>query len=182
MCSEAIADEHQHVVNVAARQLMCVCRGCYLLFTDSHAQLRYRAVPDRYLSFPDFALDRARWEACRSRSAWRSSFATRRWIVRSRSIRDRRVPPNPNWTSTSGTRSAQPTPGWHCSPTTSRRCSCECAKTINPFVFWSRSMPATSSLAGSGCCGVASTVARTRVSTSTNSSSALTERSEERRP
>ena len=37
MCSEAIADEHQHVVNVAGRQLMCVCRGCYLLFTDSHA-------------------------------------------------------------------------------------------------------------------------------------------------
>jgi hypothetical protein len=58
MCSEAIADQHQHVVNVAGRQLMCVCRGCYLLFTDGHAQLRYRAVPDRYLSFPDSALDR----------------------------------------------------------------------------------------------------------------------------
>ena len=63
MCSEAIADEHQHVVNVAGRQLMCVCRGCYLLFTDSHAELRYRSVPDRYLSFPDFALDRRTWEA-----------------------------------------------------------------------------------------------------------------------
>ena len=63
MCSESIADEHQHVVNVAARQLMCVCRGCYLLFTDSHAELRYRAVPDRYLCFPDFALDRRAWEA-----------------------------------------------------------------------------------------------------------------------
>ena len=33
MCNELIADEHQHVVNVAGRQLMCVCRGCYLLFT-----------------------------------------------------------------------------------------------------------------------------------------------------
>jgi hypothetical protein len=63
MCSEAIADAHQHVVNVAGRQLMCVCRGCYLLFTDSHATLRYRAVPNRYLSFPDFALDRRTWEA-----------------------------------------------------------------------------------------------------------------------
>jgi uncharacterized protein DUF5947 len=63
MCAESIADEHQHVVNVAGRQLMCVCRGCYLLFTDSHATLRYRAVPDRYLSFPDFALDRRTWEA-----------------------------------------------------------------------------------------------------------------------
>jgi uncharacterized protein DUF5947 len=63
MCAESIADEHQHVVNVTGRQLMCVCRGCYLLFTDSHAALRYRAVPDRYLSFPDFALDRRTWEA-----------------------------------------------------------------------------------------------------------------------
>jgi hypothetical protein len=63
MCSESIADEHQHVVNVEGRQLMCVCRGCYLLFTDTHAQLHFRAVPDRYLAFPDFALDRRRWEA-----------------------------------------------------------------------------------------------------------------------
>jgi uncharacterized protein DUF5947 len=63
MCSEFIADEHQHVVNVAGRQLMCVCRACYLLFTDSNADLRYRAVPDRYLAFEDFALDRRAWEA-----------------------------------------------------------------------------------------------------------------------
>ncbi len=63
MCSEPIADEHQHVVNVEGRQLMCVCRGCYLLFTDTEADLRYRAVPDRYLSFPDFALDRRAWES-----------------------------------------------------------------------------------------------------------------------
>jgi len=63
MCAEAIADEHQHVVNVEGRQLMCVCRGCYLLFTDTHADLRYRAVPDRYLAFTDFALDRRQWDA-----------------------------------------------------------------------------------------------------------------------
>lgn len=63
MCAEQIADEHSHVVNIEGRQLMCVCRGCYLLFTDSHAQLRYRAVPDRYLAFPGFALDRREWEA-----------------------------------------------------------------------------------------------------------------------
>jgi hypothetical protein len=63
MCSESIADEHQHVVNVEGRQLMCVCRGCYLLFTDTDAALRYRAIPDRYLTVPDFALDRREWEA-----------------------------------------------------------------------------------------------------------------------
>jgi Family of unknown function (DUF5947) len=63
MCSTPIPDEHQHVVNVAGRQLMCACRACYLLFTDGNAELRYRAVPDRYLAFPDFALDRRAWEA-----------------------------------------------------------------------------------------------------------------------
>jgi hypothetical protein len=54
MCAEPIPGEHQHVVDLESRALMCTCRGCYLLFTDQQAQLRYRAVPDRYLSFPDF--------------------------------------------------------------------------------------------------------------------------------
>ena len=63
MCAEDIADEHQHVVNLEGRQLMCVCRGCYLLFTDTEAELRFRAIPDRYLAFGDFALDRRAWEA-----------------------------------------------------------------------------------------------------------------------
>ena len=43
MCSESIAEEHQHVVNVEGRQLMCVCRACYLLFTEANAE-HYRAV------------------------------------------------------------------------------------------------------------------------------------------
>jgi uncharacterized protein DUF5947 len=63
MCAEPISEEHQHVVNLEGRQLMCVCRGCYLLFTDTEAELRYRAIPDRYLAFENFALDRLTWEA-----------------------------------------------------------------------------------------------------------------------
>ncbi len=57
MCAEPISSEHQHVVNLESRGLMCTCRGCYLLFTAEDATMRYRAVPDRYLSFPDFSLD-----------------------------------------------------------------------------------------------------------------------------
>ncbi|MFG1794687.1 DUF5947 family protein [Nocardia sp. NPDC049149] len=63
MCAEPIGDEHQHVVNVEGRQLMCTCRGCYLLFIDQRAELRYRAVPDRYLSFPDFTISQGEWDA-----------------------------------------------------------------------------------------------------------------------
>jgi len=62
MCAESIAEEHQHVVNLESRVLMCTCRGCYLLFTADHAALRYRAVPDRYLSFPDFSFGAAEWD------------------------------------------------------------------------------------------------------------------------
>lgn len=62
MCVEPIATEHQHVVNLESRALMCTCRGCYLLFSDEHAHLRYRAVPERYLSFPGFVLDDREWD------------------------------------------------------------------------------------------------------------------------
>lgn len=62
MCATAIADEHQHVVNLESRVLMCTCRGCYLLFCAEHAELRYRAVPDRYLSFPDFDFGAREWD------------------------------------------------------------------------------------------------------------------------
>lgn len=62
MCAQAIADLHQHLVDLESRSLMCACRGCYLLFTSPGATLRYRAVPERYLSFPSFALGPAQWD------------------------------------------------------------------------------------------------------------------------
>lgn len=52
MCGAPVADEHGHVVNVGTRSLLCACRPCYLLFTHDDAELAYRAVPERYLSFP----------------------------------------------------------------------------------------------------------------------------------
>ncbi|PZS15596.1 MAG: hypothetical protein DLM57_12310 [Pseudonocardiales bacterium] len=62
MCAQPIADSHQHVVNLESRQLMCTCRGCYLLFAVDGAEQRYKAVPDRYLSFPDFELGPGQWD------------------------------------------------------------------------------------------------------------------------
>lgn len=63
MCADPIAGEHQHVVNIEGRQLLCVCRACYLLFVDQEAALRYRAVPDRYLAFPDVEIGQGEWDA-----------------------------------------------------------------------------------------------------------------------
>jgi len=62
MCAEPIGEEHPHVVGLESRALMCTCRGCYLLFTAEDAELRYRAVPDRYLAFPEFGLGHGEWD------------------------------------------------------------------------------------------------------------------------
>lgn len=61
MCAIEVDDAHRHVVDLDSRRLMCVCRPCYLLFTGQGAGLRFRAVPDRYLSFPGFTLAPGRW-------------------------------------------------------------------------------------------------------------------------
>ena len=63
MCAEPITGDHPHVVDIQSRQLMCTCRGCGLLFTAEAANQRYRTVPDRYLSFPDFELNEAGWDS-----------------------------------------------------------------------------------------------------------------------
>jgi hypothetical protein len=63
MCRAVIAAPHSHVVDAEMRALMCVCRPCYLLFTqDGAARGRFRAVPDRYLCDPSFTLTDAQWE------------------------------------------------------------------------------------------------------------------------
>jgi hypothetical protein len=63
MCAEPVGDGHSHVVNLDSRQILCVCRACWLLFTHQGAAGgRYRAVPDRYLHDPGFRLGEGQWE------------------------------------------------------------------------------------------------------------------------
>ena len=64
LCREPIGDEHSHLVDVEARNLMCACRGCYLLFTASGAGgEHFKAVPDRYRAFDDFRLSTSQWDS-----------------------------------------------------------------------------------------------------------------------
>jgi uncharacterized protein DUF5947 len=64
LCAELIPDEHGHIVDLESRALMCACRPCYLVFAPMGAGgTRFRAVPDRFVSFPDFALSSAQWDA-----------------------------------------------------------------------------------------------------------------------
>lgn len=64
MCGEPLHGDHDHVVDLEARSLMCTCRGCYLLFSSRGAGGgHFRAVGDRCLSFPDLTLTAAQWDA-----------------------------------------------------------------------------------------------------------------------
>jgi hypothetical protein len=62
MCAADIGEQHPHVVDLVGRGLLCTCRPCALLFTAEGAELRYRAVPDRHLSFPGFRLFAGQWD------------------------------------------------------------------------------------------------------------------------
>ncbi|MEP6599691.1 MAG: DUF5947 family protein [Actinomycetota bacterium] len=62
MCAAPIGEEHSHVVNLTSRSLLCTCRACTLLFDYDSAELKYRAVPNRYLSFSSLRLSAALWD------------------------------------------------------------------------------------------------------------------------
>jgi Family of unknown function (DUF5947) len=64
LCGETISEDHNHLVDLQARTLMCACRGCFLLFTpDGAGGNHFKAVPDRYLAFTDVHLTSSQWDA-----------------------------------------------------------------------------------------------------------------------
>jgi len=64
LCAEPIPAEHNHLVDIEQRNLMCACRGCWLLFTSQGSGGgHFKAVPDRYAEFPDLRLWPAQWDA-----------------------------------------------------------------------------------------------------------------------
>ena len=65
LCGEPISDEHGHLVDLAGPQPDVRLPG---LLPAVHLRRRragshYRAVPDRYLAFPDFQLSPAQWDS-----------------------------------------------------------------------------------------------------------------------
>jgi hypothetical protein len=63
LCGTLIPPDHRHLVNLETRSLMCACRPCGLLFTNSGAAGgKFRAVPERYLRARGLVLTEAQWE------------------------------------------------------------------------------------------------------------------------
>ena len=62
LCGAAIASEHQHLLELANRQLVCACDACAILFSDEHTK-RYRRVPRDGSLLADFRLPEEMWES-----------------------------------------------------------------------------------------------------------------------
>lgn len=65
-CSDPIPPDHRHLLEVANRQVLCVCRPCSILFDkEGAAEGRYRVIPDRVYRLEDFQMDDVQWEQLR---------------------------------------------------------------------------------------------------------------------
>jgi len=62
LCSAELGADHEHLVDPGNRQLLCACGACALLFSSSTAA-KFRRVPRRVRSLPDFRLTDAQWES-----------------------------------------------------------------------------------------------------------------------
>ncbi|MFE7133047.1 DUF5947 family protein [Streptomyces sp. NPDC057638] len=66
-CGQRLAPAgHRHLADTERRALVCACPACSLLFHRSGAAAgRYRPLPERHLTDPDYALDAAAWAELR---------------------------------------------------------------------------------------------------------------------
>ena len=61
MCSAALPTEHQHLIDPAARKLVCSCDACAILFSTQSAT-KYRRVPRRIRCLAEFRMTDAQWD------------------------------------------------------------------------------------------------------------------------
>jgi hypothetical protein len=63
-CAVQLAPDHSHLIELAARRILCSCRPCYIVFEpDGAAQGRYRPIRQDYAEVADFALTDELWDA-----------------------------------------------------------------------------------------------------------------------
>jgi hypothetical protein len=63
LCSEAIPSEHRHLLDLQARNVLCACNACALLFGDKGSGAgKYRLIPKRCLALTNFQMSDEQWD------------------------------------------------------------------------------------------------------------------------
>src|SRR5579864_3247429 len=61
LCSLELRPDHSHLIELSQRKLLCTCEPCAILFSGQG--VKFKRVPRRVLSLPDFSLSDAEWDA-----------------------------------------------------------------------------------------------------------------------
>lgn len=61
LCSAALDEPHQHLLERASRQIECACDACAILF-DAQEEAKYLRVPRRVRQLRDFSFTDLQWE------------------------------------------------------------------------------------------------------------------------
>jgi len=61
LCGQALAPQHDHLIDPRARKLMCSCQACAILF--DHPAAQYKRVPKRVRYAPECGIGDAEWDA-----------------------------------------------------------------------------------------------------------------------
>lgn len=63
-CSTPVGHEHSHLIELAARRILCACRPCFIVFEPpGAANGKYRAIRDRVREIAGFGLEDGQWES-----------------------------------------------------------------------------------------------------------------------
>jgi hypothetical protein len=62
LCAAPLAPEHQHLLDPVARQIVCSCDACAVLF-PGQTGAKYRRVPRRIEAWPNFRLSDMHWQS-----------------------------------------------------------------------------------------------------------------------
>jgi uncharacterized protein DUF5947 len=63
LCAAQLASRHPHLIEVAQRKILCACNACAILFSGEAR--KYKRVPERAISLPDFHMTDAQWDGLR---------------------------------------------------------------------------------------------------------------------
>ncbi len=60
LCSLGLGPDHPHLIELAQRRLVCACEACAILFSGQG--VKFKRVPRRVGSLPNFSLSDAEWD------------------------------------------------------------------------------------------------------------------------
>src|ERR1700730_6050397 len=62
LCSSELQSQHEHLVDIGTRKMVCACQACAILFSGK-ANTKYRRVPRRIRYLSNFQLTDAQWDS-----------------------------------------------------------------------------------------------------------------------